>query len=214
MFKHRRAPVAVARRQDLESVQPQDCAKSFGGDCPNSPDAAPPPKSGVFFQLRPGSVNAGRSKPFMESRGPAVIVAILLTLLVGCKSHGRDGVVNVTVDLNKTAPIGYEICGDRGPKLARGVVDLKLLMPGRIEIPADIEQYGAKFVEFRPGRHEIDLYRNLHSARVVYTKADLAMEGGVPTVRVKLDTSRLSKGKYVLGISGDPFFAYCTVDIE
>ncbi len=89
-----------------------------------------------------------------------------------------------------------------------------MLMPERIEIPPETQQYGAKFVEFHPGRHEIDLYRNLHSARVVHTKGDLAVEAGVRTIRVKLDTSKLSKAKYVLGISGDPFFAYCTVDVQ
>ncbi len=122
--------------------------------------------------------------------------------------------VNVSIDLNKIAPIGYEICADRPPTLSRGMVDLKMLKTERIEIPSENRRYGAKSVEFHPGRHEIDLYRNLQSARVLYTKGDLAVEAGVSTIRAKLDTSQLSKGKYVLAISGDPFFAYCTVDVQ
>ncbi len=140
-----------------------------------------------------------------------------VALLVGCRSQTRrnpDGTVEVSVDLNKIAPIDYEICANRPPKLSRGVVDLQLQMPERMEIPPEEQEFGAKYVEFRPGKHEIDLYRNLHSARVLYTKGDLAMEAGVPTIRVKLDTSRLSRGKYVLGIGGDPFFAYCTIDLQ
>jgi len=148
---------------------------------------------------------------------PALVVSILISTLIGCKSQyhtNPDGSVNVSIDLNKIAPIGYEICKKGAVKLSRGSVDLKLLMPERVEIPAEFQEYGAKYVEFHPGRHEVDLYKNLHSARVVYTKGDLAVEAGVPTIRVKLDTSKLSKGQYVLGISGDPFFAYCTVDVQ
>jgi len=147
---------------------------------------------------------------------PLLAISIGMPLLVGCGSQnrqGHDGAVNVSIDLNKTAPIGYEICGDRPPRLSRASLDLRLQMPQRIEIPPEEQRLGAKYVEFRPGRHDIDLYRNLQSARVLYTNGDLAMEAGVPTIRAKLDTSKLSKGRYVLGIGGDPFFAYCTVDL-
>jgi hypothetical protein len=48
----------------------------------------------------------------------------------------------------------------------------------------------------------------------MYTKGELAMEAGKPTIHLRLDASRLPAGKYVLGIGGDPFFAYCTVDLQ
>jgi len=155
----------------------------------------------------------------MRSLSPslALLISMLISTLIACKSQYQtnpDGSINVSIDLNTIAPIGYEICKEGAVKLSRGLVDLKLLMPEKIEIPAEVQQYGTKYVEFLPGRHEVDLYKNLHSARVVYTKGDLAVEAGVPTIRAKLDTSKLSKGKYVLGISGDPFFAYCTVDVQ
>ena len=154
----------------------------------------------------------------MRSCTPSALLAlILISTLIGCKSQFQrnpDGSVKVNIDLNKIAPIGYEICKERPVTLSRGIVDLKLLMPERIEIPAEFRKFGANYVEFHPGQHEVDLYKNLHSARVVYTKGDLTVEAGVPTIRVKLDTSKLSKGPYVLGISGDPFFAYCTVDVQ
>jgi hypothetical protein len=40
------------------------------------------------------------------------------------------------------------------------------------------------------------------------------MEDRVLTIHVKLPLSKLAKGRYVLGISGDPYFAYCTVDLQ
>ncbi len=55
---------------------------------------------------------------FMRKRTLVALLAISfgMPLLVGCGSQnrqGHDGAVNVSIDLNKTAPIGYEICGDR-----------------------------------------------------------------------------------------------------
>jgi len=50
--------------------------------------------------------------------------------------------------------------------------------------------------------------------RVMRVKGDLVVEADAPTIRVKLDASNLTKGKYELGISGDPFFAYCSVDMQ
>lgn len=144
-------------------------------------------------------------------------ISIGMLLAVNCGSHSqqdRDGVFHVTIDLNKIAPIGYEICGDRPARLSRANLDLRVQMPQRIEIPRENQQFGAKFVEFRPGRHEIDVYRNLHSARVLWTDGELAIEAGVPIIRAKLDTRKLSSGRYVLGISGDPYFAYCTMDLS
>jgi hypothetical protein len=147
----------------------------------------------------------------------ALAISIAIILLFGCNSGPpgpHNGFVNVTIDLNKIAPIGYEICADHPPKLSGGNVDLMLRMPQRLEIPPDQQHLGAKYVEFRPGRHEVSVYRDLHSARLLYTEADLAMEEGVPTIRVKLEMAKLSKGRYVLGISGNPFFTYCTVDLQ
>ena len=141
--------------------------------------------------------------------------AVILLLGSNCGTREpRNGRVNITIDLNKIAPIGYEICGDKPPKLARGNLDLQLQMPERIEIPPNSQYVNAKYVEFRPGEHEVDVYRDLHSARVLYTRGNLGIEGGVPTIRVNLETTKLAKGRYVLGVSGDPFFAYCTCDLE
>ena len=147
-----------------------------------------------------------------------LLASIFIVTLMGCKSQTRinpDGSANVSIDLsNSGAPIGYEICEEKSITLSRGLVDLKLRMPERIEIPAEDQQYGTKYIEFHPGPHVVDLYKNLHSARVMHVKGDLAVEAGAPTIRVKLDTSNLTKGKYELGISGDPFFAYCSVDMQ
>jgi hypothetical protein len=148
---------------------------------------------------------------------PSLAASIAVILLFGSNCgtrEPRNGRVNVTIDLNKTAPIGYEFFADKPPKLARGNLDLRLQMPERIEIPPNAHYLNAKYVEFRPGEHEVDVYRDLRSPRVLYTRGSLAMEEGVPTIRVRLETNKLSKGKYVLGISGDPFFAYCTVDLQ
>jgi len=73
-------------------------------------------------------------------------------LLANCGSNSRpqgDNALNVTIDLNKIAPIGYEICGDRPAKLDRGRLDLRIQMPERIEIPEKNQTFGAKYVEFR-----------------------------------------------------------------
>ena len=150
----------------------------------------------------------------MAKPTPILLLAVscAIALLYGCKS--RDEIKTITIDLNQTAPIGYEICAIRPPKLARRNVELLFQMPSRLEIPPDQQDFGAKYIEFRPGRHEVDLYKNLHSARLLYTKGELALEAGVPTIRARLDMAKLSKGTYVLGISGDPFFAYCTVDLQ
>ena len=146
-----------------------------------------------------------------------LLTSIFIMTLVSCKSQTHtnpDGAANVSIDLSNSAPIGYEICEEKSITLSRGIVDLNLRMPERIEIPAEDRQYGTKYIEFHPGSHEVDLYKNLHSARVMHMKGDLAVEAGAPMIRVKLDTSNLTKGKYELGISGDPFFAYCAVDMQ
>jgi hypothetical protein len=147
-----------------------------------------------------------------------LLAAILICpLLMGCKSGVQASSQNsadVKIDLNSRAPTGYEICADRNVQLPRANINLKLLMPERVEIPIDAQQFGAKYVEFHSGLHDIGLYRKLDSPRLMYTKGELAMEAGKPTIHFRLDASQLPAGKYVLGISGDPFFAYCTVDLQ
>ena len=148
---------------------------------------------------------------------PALAVSIGLGMLLCCKSatrESRDGYTAVTIDLNTIAPIGYEICGGKPPKLSHENFDLRITMPARFEIPPEQENYGAKYVEFKPGQHEVDVYKNRHSARLLWTRGSLEMEDRVPTIHVKLPLAKLSKGRYVLGISGDPYFAYCTVDLQ
>jgi hypothetical protein len=101
------------------------------------------------------------ARRLLSSLTPATGIA-----LGGCKSatrESRDGTYAVTIDLNKIAPIGYEVCADRPPRLSRANLDLRLQLPSRIEIPPSQQKYGAKYVEFKPGQHEIDVYRELHS---------------------------------------------------
>src|SRR5207245_2033531 len=57
----------------------------------------------------------------------ARVISILMLLLVGCKTktrEGRDGIREVVIDLNKVAPIGYEICAEHPPKLSAANVNL------------------------------------------------------------------------------------------
>ncbi len=83
---------------------------------------------------------------------------------------------------------------------------LTLQLPNSIAVPSGDNQL-AKAILFRPGEHEVDLYKNLHSERLLHTTALLSIENGVPTIHVSLMTYRLRQGQYVLGISGDPIFA-------
>src|ERR1700730_159263 len=83
----------------------------------------------------------------------ALAVALAITLLFGWKSRlqeSRDQINKVTIDLNKTAPIGYEICADRPTKLSRENLELQMQMPAKLEIPPDQQEFGAQYVEFRP----------------------------------------------------------------
>lgn len=91
---------------------------------------------------------------------------------------------------------------------------LKIRLPEKFEIPPDQQKWGAKAIVFRPGDHDLDLYKDLHSGRLLYTHSPLSIENGVRTIKVRLDTGKLPKGQYVLGISGDPFFAYCPVQLQ
>ena len=146
-----------------------------------------------------------------------LLAAILISALMGCKSGVKassESPADVNVDLSSRAPIGYEICADRNVQLPRANIDLKLLVPERVEIPPDAQQFGAIDVEFHPGQHDVDLYRKLDSPRLRHTRGELAMEAGKPTLHFRLDVSQLPAGKYVLGIGGDPFFAYCTLSLQ
>ena len=139
--------------------------------------------------------------------------------MAGCKArsstvskHG-DG-VPVVIDLSKTASIGIEISGDHPLTVPRGKVLLTIQLPEKFEIPPDQQKWGAKSIVFKPGDHDVDLYKDLHSGRLLYTHAPLSIADGVPTIEVKLDTGKLPSGQYVIGISGDPFFAYCSVQLQ
>ncbi len=144
--------------------------------------------------------------------------SLLASSLPGCKAPSRpedsEGGVGASIDLSSIAPIGYEICSGRDVALSRGNIALSLRMPLTVEVPPEAAQNGPQHIEFRPGQHAIDLYKDLHTARLIHTEGELTVENGTPIVRVRLDTSALSTGKYVLGISGDPFFAYCTVNLS
>ena len=160
------------------------------------------------------------SLTFMKVRRTTVVVLLIATLaMAGCKArssmvskHG-DG-VPLVIDLSKTAPIGIEISGDHALTVPRGKVIVTIQLPEKLEIPPDQQKWGAKALVFKSGDHDIDLYKDLHSGRLLYTRAPLSIVNGVPTIEVKLDTGKLPSGQYVIGISGDPFFAYCPLQLQ
>ncbi len=146
-----------------------------------------------------------------------LLAAIVFSGLIGCRSAVKassESSADVSVDFSSRAPIGYEICTDRNVQLPRSNINLTLMMPNKIEVPPEAQHLGAKYVEFRPGHHVVDLYRDLNSPRLMHTAGELAIEAGKPTIHFRLDANQLPAGKYVLGISGDPFFAYCTLTLQ
>jgi hypothetical protein len=146
-----------------------------------------------------------------------LLAAILISALMGCKSAVKtssESSADANVDLSSRAPIGYEICADRNVQLPRANIHLTMMVPDKVEIPPEAQHLGAKYVEFRPGHHAVDLYRNLDSPRLMHTTGELAMEAGKPTIHFTLEANQLPAGKYVLGVSGDPFFAYCTLTLQ
>ena len=156
----------------------------------------------------------------MKLRSIVVVVFLIATLsMAGCKARSNmvskngDG-VPLVIDLTKIAPIGIEISGDHPLAIPRGKVLLTIQLPEKFEIPPDQQKLGAKAIVFKPGDHDVDLYKDLHSGRLLYTHASLSIENSVPTIKVKLDTGKLPSGQYMLGISGDPFFAYCPVRLQ
>jgi hypothetical protein len=86
-------------------------------------------------------------------------------------------------------------------------------LPNRLELPPDA-YVGVKEIDFRPGEHTIDVYRHLNSGRLFSTNGTIISVGGVPTLNVKLKMGALPSGQYVVGIRGDPYFGYCTIDFE
>jgi hypothetical protein len=156
----------------------------------------------------------------MKVRRITVVAFLTGTLsMAGCKARsGRTSEDSdsraVSIDLTKVAPMGFEISGDHPLAVPRGKVNLTIRLPERIEIPSDQQKWGAEAIVFRPGRYEVDLYKNLQYERLLRMRAPVSIENGVPTAKVKLDTGKLSNGQCVLGISGDPFFAYCPVQLQ
>lgn len=146
-----------------------------------------------------------------------LLAAILIIVLMGCKSAVKassESSSDLSVDLSSMAPIGYEICADRNVQLPRANINLTMMVPEKVEIPPEAQHLGAKYVEFRPGHHVVDLYRDLHSPRLMHTSGELVIEAGKPTIHFRLDANQFPEGKYVLGVSGDPFFAYCTLTLQ
>jgi hypothetical protein len=149
----------------------------------------------------------------------AVVLLIATLSMAGCKarsgktSEGSDSRA-VSIDLTKVAPMGYEIFGDHPLVIGRGRLILTIQLPEKFEIPPDQQKWGAKTIVFKPGDHDVDLYKDLHSGRLLYTHAPLSIKNGVRTIKVKLDTGKLPNGQYMLGISGAPFFAYCPLQLQ
>lgn len=124
----------------------------------------------------------------------------------------------VVVDLRFTAPIGYEFCAGKSakgddtqpPRLPHKNLALTLRLPPRItNLPPDA---GAKEIVFRPGKHAVDVYKHLDSGRLIHTYGTIHMEGNTPVLNTKLAMADWPPGRYVVGIGGDPFFGYCTID--
>jgi hypothetical protein len=47
---------------------------------------------------------------------------------------------------------------------------------------------------------------------IICTCGTIRFEGNQPVLNVKLDMAEWPPGQYVIGIRGDPFFGYCTID--
>ena len=154
---------------------------------------------------------------------------IVLAWLIGCRAGKQesrkaitsDKVQNVELDLRFTAPIGYEFCSGKSSrgdetepqKLPHKNLDLTIQLPRKIELPPDAYR-AAKEIVFRPGRHDVDVYKHLDSGRLVAAHGVITMAGDTPTLHVKLDMGKWPPGRYIVGIGGDPFFGYCTMDFE
>jgi len=162
-----------------------------------------------------------------------MLVAILMALLaagawtyrllkVRAEAAEPKGLKKVTLDLRFTAPVGYEFCtgksekgDDRPPeKLAHTNLNLTMRLPEKITgLPADA-LFGAKEIVFRPGERDVDVYKHLDSGRLIHTHGTIHLENGRPVLNVLLNMGDWPPGRYVVGIGGDPFFGYCTIDFE
>jgi hypothetical protein len=162
-----------------------------------------------------------------------MLVAILMALLaagawtyrlvkVRAEEAVPKGLKKVTLDLRFTAPVGYEFCtgksekgDDRPPeKLAHTNLNLTMRLPEKITgLPADA-LFGTKEIVFRPGERDVDVYKHLDSGRLIHTHGTIHLENGRPVLNVLLNMGDWPPGRYVVGIGGDPFFGYCTIDFE
>lgn len=139
----------------------------------------------------------------------------------GRAAEAKD-IKTVKIDLRFTAPVGYEFCtgksakgDDRRPeKVAHTNVNLMMRLPPRITgLPPDAPD-GVKEIVFRPGKRDVDVYKHLDSGRLIHTQGTIHLEDGKPVLNVLLKMDDWPPGQYVVGIAGDPFFGYCTIDFD
>ena len=156
---------------------------------------------------------------------------MLLALLAVCGAvaawtyrwiHNRqtaqsDKPVIATLDLRFTALIADEFCAgksqagdDRAPeRLAHQECSPVNCVASQDQPDAP---FGAKQIVFHPGKTNVDLYKHLDSGRLVHTHGMIELRGNKPVLKVDLELAAWPPGRYILGIAGDPFFAYCTFD--
>lgn len=143
----------------------------------------------------------------------------ILYLKHRAKAEEEAKLPHVTLDFRFTAPEGYLICGgdlNRRPdepsphRFPHKNLLLQLGLPARIEAPQG-EPHPTPIV-FHTGRTDVDVYKHLDSGRLIATHGTIHMDGGQPVLKVELNMADWPPGRYVVGIAGDPLFAYCTVD--
>jgi hypothetical protein len=166
--------------------------------------------------------------PGARSHRSLMIGAIVMIAIASCawiyrftqtSTANPDHAKEVVLDLRFTAPIGYEFCagksavkGDDIPpqRLPHKNLALTLRLPkGISDLPADA---GAKEIVFRPGKHDVDVYKHLDSGRSIHTHGTIHMEGNQPVLNTTLNMADWPPGRYVVGIGGDPSFGYCTIN--
>jgi hypothetical protein len=132
----------------------------------------------------------------------------------------REQALQTTLDFRAVAPIGYEFCAgksragdDRVPdRLQRQNLRLRIVLPDKItDLPPDAP-FGAKEIVFHPGKTDVDLYQKLTVERLFHTHGTIEKQGANSVLQVDLNLAAWPAGRYILGIGGDPFFAYCTVE--
>ena len=153
-------------------------------------------------------------------RTAAVVFSIAALSMVGCKTRTskvskNDGGVPVTIDLGKYAPMGYEFSGKFRLIIPRGNLALSIDLPDEFPIAPSQQKNGEpKAIVFNPGKHEVGLFKNLQSGWLLEADGYISDQNGVLTLKVKMDTAKFPNGQYVLGISGDPYFAYCPLTLQ